>query len=94
MKANVFEHVELGVYPTETKIKLDSNQIKKQYFKELEPYFPEILNEVDEKGKIIWLNTGMGYLWFEMLTKKKPPSVFVPKNKVNKMYGFANRIKI
>jgi len=90
MKPNLFKLSE-GVFiqPTKEKIRLDSNQIKRQYFKEIESSIPDIFDETDEKGKTIWVNVGDGFMWFEKPYKRKIPNIFVPKNKMNKMYEFA-----
>jgi len=91
MESNIFELGEgIVVHPTKEKVRLESNQIKKQWFNFLFPYLSHIvLQYSDEKGKINWIQTSQGYLWYEKPYKIKPPNVFVPKNKMNKMYEFA-----
>lgn len=84
----------ISAFPTETKIRLESNQIKRQDFKKVEPYIPEVFIPTNIKDDIVWVNTGMGYLWFIRPYNYKKASVFVPKNKVNKMYLSALKIKL
>lgn len=79
-----------GIIPTETKIQLETNQIKPQYFNRFSQYIPSILEEVEEKVRICWTDTGEGFVWFERLVKKKVPNVLIFKNKASKTSIFAN----
>jgi len=82
------------MFPTETKVRLATNQIKRQNLKDLEAYVPNILDKSDKKDDIVWVNTGMGYLWFIRPYNYKKSSVFVSKNRANKIYLNALKIKL
>lgn len=82
------------MFPTETKVRLATNQIQRQNLEDLETYIPNILEKSDKKDDIVWVDTGMGYLWFIRPYNYKKSNVFVPKNKANKMYLHALKIKL
>lgn len=77
--------------PSIERKKLESNQIKSNYFKKLTKELGfNLFEEAEEKGRFTWIKIKDGFLWFERPVKKRPPNIFVAKNKVNKMYQFAN----
>ncbi len=73
--------------PTEKKVQLETNQIKKHLFKELSEYIPNAFDEVEERQPPLWIKTDKGYVWYERPVKKKVPNVFICKNKASKISG-------
>lgn len=75
------------LYPTEKKIKLETNQIKRQDFELLESYIPDIMEQKSNKrGHVVWINVIDGFLWYIKPYKPNKEALFVPKNKANKIY--------
>ena len=89
MTADFWNNLEAELFPTVEKEMLISNQIKKADFIHFHPYIPSIFDESEERNKVVWVNTGKGFLWFYKPTKKKNEPIFVPKNRINKIYEFA-----